>query len=66
MTDGKNPFEAMIAQYQEMAKAMNPALESFTPKGFENLWPTMQRKSWRCGSATRSTKRVWTPRPACC
>ncbi|WP_127112425.1 carboxymuconolactone decarboxylase family protein [Shimia sediminis] len=44
MTDGKNPFEAMIAQYQEMAKAMNPAMESFTPKGFENLWPTMSKE----------------------
>jgi 4-carboxymuconolactone decarboxylase len=43
MTDTKNPFEAMIAQYQDMAKAMNPALESFTPKGFENLWPTMPK-----------------------
>ncbi|MDO6480243.1 carboxymuconolactone decarboxylase family protein [Shimia thalassica] len=44
MTDSKSPFEAMIAQYQEMAKAMNPALESFTPKGFETLWPTMPKE----------------------
>ncbi|SHJ66470.1 4-carboxymuconolactone decarboxylase [Shimia gijangensis] len=43
MTDNSNPFEAMIAQYQDMAKAMNPALESFTPKGFEALWPTMPK-----------------------
>ncbi|MGH1465261.1 MAG: carboxymuconolactone decarboxylase family protein [Cognatishimia sp.] len=43
MTDSKNPFEAMMAQYQEMAKSMNPALESFSPKGFENLWPTMSK-----------------------
>ncbi|GAA6207289.1 carboxymuconolactone decarboxylase family protein [Cognatishimia sp. WU-CL00825] len=43
MTDPKNPFEAMMAQYQEMAKSMNPALESFSPKGFENLWPTMPK-----------------------
>ena len=43
MSDPKNPFEAMIAQYQDMAKSMNPALESFTPKGFENLWPTMPK-----------------------
>ncbi len=43
MTDNSNPFEAMIAQYQEMAKSMNPALETFTPKGFENLWPTMPK-----------------------
>lgn len=43
MTDGSNPFEKMIEQYQEMAKSMNPALESFTPKGFEKLWPTMPK-----------------------
>jgi 4-carboxymuconolactone decarboxylase len=43
MSDKTNPFEAMIQQAQEMAKAMNPALESFTPKGFENLWPTMPK-----------------------
>ena len=43
MSEQKNPFEAMMAQAQEMAKAFNPALESFTPKGFENLWPTMPR-----------------------
>ena len=43
MSETKNPFKAMIAQYQEMAKAMNPALESFTPKGFEHLWPTMPK-----------------------
>lgn len=40
----KNPFEAMMAQAQEMAKAMNPALESFSPKGFEALWPTMPKE----------------------
>jgi 4-carboxymuconolactone decarboxylase len=43
MTDPKNPFETMMAQAQEMAKAMNPALESFSPKGFEDLWPTMPK-----------------------
>ena len=43
MTDSSNPFEKMIEQYQEMAKSMNPALESFTPKGFEKLWPTMPK-----------------------
>ena len=26
-----------------MAKALNPALESFSPKGFEALWPTMPK-----------------------
>ncbi|WP_371223581.1 carboxymuconolactone decarboxylase family protein [Roseovarius sp. 2305UL8-3] len=44
MTDLKNPFETMMAQAQEMAKAMNPALESFSPKGFESLWPTMPKE----------------------
>ena len=39
-----NPFEAMMAQAREMAKSMNPALESFSPKGFEALWPTMPKE----------------------
>jgi 4-carboxymuconolactone decarboxylase len=39
MTD--NPFAAWTKQMQDMARAMNPALETFTPKGFEKLWPTM-------------------------
>ena len=41
MIDPKNPFAAMMEAGQEMAKAMNPALEHFTPQGFEKLWPTM-------------------------
>ncbi|WP_238367092.1 carboxymuconolactone decarboxylase family protein [Mesobacterium pallidum] len=46
MTDHpRNPFEAMIAQAQEMAKAFNPALETFSPKAFEAMWPTMP-KDW--------------------
>ena len=40
----KNPFEMMMAQAHEMAKAFNPALESFSPKGFEALWPTMPKE----------------------
>ena len=44
MNDPKNPFDAMMAMGQEMAKALNPALESFTPKGFEALWPTMPKE----------------------
>ncbi|MEM9843861.1 MAG: carboxymuconolactone decarboxylase family protein [Pseudomonadota bacterium] len=44
MSDVKNPFELMMAQAQEMAKAFNPALESFSPKGFEQLWPTMPKE----------------------
>ncbi len=45
MTDNKNPFAAMMAQAQEMAKAFNPSLESFTPKDLENLWPTMPKEA---------------------
>ena len=41
MTDQQNPFADWMAHMQGMAKAMNPALESFTPQGFEKLWPTM-------------------------
>ncbi len=26
---------------QDWAKSLNPALESFMPKGFESMWPTM-------------------------
>ena len=43
MTDAPNPFEQMMAASQNWAKALNPALESFTPKGFEALWPTMPK-----------------------
>ena len=43
MSDPKTPFELMMAQAQEMAKAFNPAMETFNPKGFEKLWPTMPR-----------------------
>lgn len=44
MSEPTNPFEMMMRQAQEMAKAMNPALESFSPKGFEALWPTMPKE----------------------
>jgi 4-carboxymuconolactone decarboxylase len=40
MTD-ETPFAAWSRQMQEMARAMNPALEGFTPQGFDRLWPTM-------------------------
>lgn len=43
MTDPTNPFEAMMKAGQDWAKALNPALESFTPAGFESLWPTMPK-----------------------
>ncbi len=39
-----NPFDLMMKQAQDMAKAMNPAMESFSPKGFEALWPTMPKE----------------------
>jgi len=42
MTD-QNPFNTMMKMGQDWAKAMNPALESFTPKGFEALFPTMPK-----------------------
>ncbi len=44
MSDAKTPFELMMAQAQEMAKSFNPALESFSPRGFESLWPTMPKE----------------------
>ena len=43
MTDN-NPFMAMMKAGQDWARSLNPALESFTPKGFETLWPTMSRE----------------------
>ncbi len=38
----KNPFEAMMRQAQEMAKAF-PGVEAFTPKGFEAMMGTMPK-----------------------
>jgi 4-carboxymuconolactone decarboxylase len=43
-TPTNNPFDAMMAMGREWAKTFNPALESFTPKGFEALWPTMPKE----------------------
>ncbi|MCY4306433.1 MAG: carboxymuconolactone decarboxylase family protein [Aestuariivita sp.] len=40
-----NPFELMLQHAQQMAKALNPALESFNPKDFETLWPTMSKET---------------------
>ncbi|WP_373356998.1 carboxymuconolactone decarboxylase family protein [Pseudoroseicyclus sp. CXY001] len=40
----QNPFEAMMKAGQDWARAVNPALESFSPKGFEALWPTMPKE----------------------
>ena len=36
-----NPFDQMLRQAHEMARAFNPGLESFAPKELEKLWPTM-------------------------
>ncbi|MGX9353784.1 carboxymuconolactone decarboxylase family protein [Roseobacteraceae bacterium S113] len=44
MSDAKTPFELMMAQAQEMAKAFNPSLEGFSAKGFEQMWPTMPKE----------------------
>jgi 4-carboxymuconolactone decarboxylase len=43
MSDPKNPFGDMIAQMQEMAKSF-PAMESFTPEGFEAMMGTMPKE----------------------
>ena len=42
MTDPTNPFEAMMKQAQEMAKAF-PAMDAFSPKGFEAMMGTMPK-----------------------
>ncbi len=44
MSDPSNPFDAMMKMSQDWVKSVNPALESFTPKGFESLWPTMPKE----------------------
>ncbi len=36
-------FAQMLEQGQEMARAFNPALETFSFKGAETLWPTMSK-----------------------
>ncbi|WP_415920877.1 carboxymuconolactone decarboxylase family protein [Tateyamaria sp. SN6-1] len=55
MTDDTNPFAAMMAQMQEMAKAFpqmsafdpskgfDPSM-GFDPKAFEAMWPTMSKE----------------------
>ncbi len=42
MTAPTNPFEQMMRQAQEMAKSF-PAMEAFTPKGFEKMMGTMPK-----------------------
>ena len=43
MNTSKNPFEEMMRAAQAMAQAMNPALETFSPKGFEAMMPKMPK-----------------------
>jgi len=45
MTDTANPFEAMMKQAQEMAKAFNPDLTTFSMKQMEAMWPTMPKEA---------------------
>ena len=42
MTDTPNPFEQMMRQMQDMAKAY-PAMDAFSPKGFEAMMGTMPK-----------------------
>jgi 4-carboxymuconolactone decarboxylase len=42
MTDASNPFAAMMAQVQEMAKTW-PQMNAFDPKAMEAMWPTMPK-----------------------
>ncbi|SIS51852.1 carboxymuconolactone decarboxylase family protein [Phaeovulum vinaykumarii] len=36
-------FRTLVEQSQEMARAFNPALETFSPQAFERMFPTMPR-----------------------
>ena len=40
----RTPFEEMMARWQEMARSMNPSLETFSPRALEAMWPTMPRE----------------------
>ncbi|HBU53210.1 carboxymuconolactone decarboxylase family protein [Sulfitobacter pontiacus] len=42
MTDSQNPFEEMMRQMQDMAKAF-PAMDAFSPKGFEAIMGKMPK-----------------------
>ncbi|SEM82845.1 4-carboxymuconolactone decarboxylase [Loktanella fryxellensis] len=41
MTGPKTPFDAIMSMGQDWVKQLNPAMETFTPKGIEAFWPTM-------------------------
>ena len=40
----RSPFEEMMARWQELARSMNPSLETFSPRALEAMWPTMPRE----------------------
>ena len=39
----QNPFDAMMKLGQDWVKKFNPAMEAFTPKGWEAMMPTMPK-----------------------
>lgn len=43
MSTQKNPFEDMMRLAQDMVKNAQPAMETFSTKGFEDMWPTMPK-----------------------
>ena len=43
MASDKTPFEDMMAMSQAWAKTVNPLIETFTPKDFEAMVPTMPK-----------------------
>jgi len=45
MTNPVNPFDAMMQAGKDWAKALNPALDSFAPKGFEDMWSPMSAEA---------------------
>ena len=45
MTDFSKFFQTMIEQSQDMAKAMNPALEQFQMPDFTSMMPTMPKEA---------------------
>ena len=55
MNTSKNPFEEMMRAAQDMAQAMNPALETFSPKGFEAMMPKSQPAFSSFSNASRNT-----------
>jgi len=58
-----NPFAAMMKAGQDWAKALNPALDSYVPKGFDTLWPTMPAEAMEAMMGRTSIPKGSTPRP---